>query len=335
MGPEALAQVLRPLRDLFPAERHPELIVGLAVSDDAAVYRISDDIAIIQTLDFFTPVVDDPYDYGAIAAANAMSDVYAMGGEVVLALNICGFPPDLPREITREILRGGGEKVAEAGGVLAGGHTIDDEEPKYGLSVMGIVHPDRVWTKAGACPGDVLVLTKPLGVGIITTVLKAGQADPAHVGAATESMKKLNREAAELVRQVGVRAATDVTGFALLGHGYEMAEKSGVRLHFQVEQLPFLEGAREYAELWLFPGGTCNNERAYEHAVTFTAEIEEEMRQLLYTPETSGGLLVAVPRQKVDRLRELFDDAGHALWVVGEVVEGEGVEVLARGGGGR
>lgn len=329
MGPEALAQVLRPLRDLFPAERHPELIVGLSVSDDAAVYRISDEVAIIQTLDFFTPVVDDPYDYGAIAAANAMSDVYAMGGEVVVALNICGFPRDLPPEITREILRGGGEKVAEAGGVLAGGHTIDDEEPKYGLSVMGIVHPDRVWTKAGAQPGDILVLTKPLGVGIITTVLKAQQADPAHVEAAVESMKRLNGEAAELIKEVGVRAATDVTGFALLGHGYEMAEKSGVRLRFHVEQLPFLEGAREYADLWLFPGGTCNNEEAYRHAVTFASEIEDEMRQLLYTPETSGGLLVPVPREKLDRLKELFDEAGHALWVVGEVVEGEGVEVLA------
>lgn len=333
MGPQALAQVLRPLRELFPAERHPELIVGLSVSDDAAVYRISDEIAIVQTLDFFTPVVDDPYDYGAIAAANAMSDVYAMGGEVVLALNICAFPPDLPPEITSEILRGGGEKVAEAGAVLAGGHTIDDEEPKYGLSVMGLVHPERVWTKAAARPGDVLVLTKPLGVGIITTVLKADVAAPAHVAAAVASMKKLNREAAQIMQQIEVRAVTDVTGFALLGHGYEMAEKSDVRLRFHVEQLPFLEGAQEYADMWLFPGGTCDNERAYEHAVTFAPEIEEEMRQLLYTPETSGGLLAAVPPHRLDELIQRFQEAGHPCWVVGEVVEGEGIEVVNHRGG--
>jgi len=328
MGPEALAQVLRPLRDLFPADDHPELLVGLSTSDDAAVYKISDEVAIIQTLDFFTPIVDDPYDYGAIAAANAMSDVYAMGGDVVLALNICGFPPDLPLEVTREILRGGAEKVAEAGGVLAGGHTVDDEEPKYGLSVMGTVHPDRVWTKAAARPGDVLVLTKPLGVGIITTALKGDKADPSHVAGAVESMKQLNRGAAELIRQIGVRAVTDITGFALLGHGHEMAEKSGVQLRFHVEQIPLLEGAREYADLWLFPGGTCDNERAYERAVTFGPAIEEEMEQLLYTPETSGGLLVAVPPEKVDRLMQRFDAVGHSCWIVGEVVEGQGIEVV-------
>jgi len=328
MGPETLAQVLRPLQGLFPAQRYPELLVGLSVSDDAAVYKLSDEVAVIQTLDFFTPVVDDPYDYGAIAAANAMSDVYAMGGEVVLALNICGFPPDLPPEVITEILRGGAEKVAEGGGVLAGGHTVDDEEPKYGLSVMGLVHPDQVWTKGAAQPGDVLVLTKPLGVGLITTVLKAEAAAPEHIAGAVESMKKLNQEAAQLIRQVGVRAVTDVTGFALLGHGYEMAEKSGARLRFELDQIPFLDGAREYADMWLFPGGTCDNERAYEHAVTFAEGIEEEMQQLLYTPETSGGLLVAVPPRKVDRLLRLFKEAGHPCWVVGEVAAGAGVEVV-------
>jgi selenide,water dikinase len=328
MGPETLAQVLRPLRNLFPAERYPELLVGLSISDDAAVYKLNDDVAIIQTLDFFPPVVDDPYDYGAIAAANAMSDVYAMGGEVVLALNISAFPPDLPPELTSEILRGGAEKVAEAGGVVAGGHTIDDEEPKYGLSVMGTVHPERVWTKAAARPGEVLVLTKPLGVGIITTVLKADMAAPAHIAAAIENMKKLNREAARIMQQVGVRAVTDITGFALLGHGYEMADKSGVRLRFHLARIPFLEGAREYADMWLFPGGTCNNERAYQHAVTFAAGIEEEVQQLLYTPETSGGLLAAVPPDKVEALIARFDEAGHPYWVIGEVVEGEGVEVV-------
>ena len=313
---------------MFRAERYPDLLVGLEVSDDAAVYRISDDVAIIQTLDFFTPVVDDPYDYGAIAAANAMSDVYAMGGEVVLALNICGFPADLPPEVTSEILRGGAEKVAEAGGVLAGGHTIDDDEPKYGLSVMGFVHPERVLTKGGARPGDVLVLTKPLGVGIITTALKGRQADPAHVAAAVESMKRLNRGAARLIQQVGVRACTDVTGFALLGHGFEMAERSGMRLRFFVKRVPFLEGAMQYAEASLFPGGTCNNERAYQHAVRFGPGVSEEMQQLLYTPETSGGLLVAVASERLGALAERFDEAAEPYWVVGEVVDGEGIEVV-------
>jgi selenide,water dikinase len=327
MGPEALAQVLRPLRNLFSAGQYPNLLVGLETSDDAAVYKINDDVAIIQTLDFFTPVVDDPYDYGAIAAANAMSDVYAMGGEVVLALNICGFPPDLPPDVIAEILRGGAEKVAEAGGVVAGGHTVDDKEPKYGLSVMGLIHPDHILTKAGARPGDMLLLTKPLGVGIITTAFKGGVADLSHVAAAADSMKQLNRAASRLIQQVGVQGCTDITGFALLGHSHEMAEKSGVRLRFHVERLPFLDGAVEYADQWLFPAGTCNNERAYKHAIDFAPGVSEEMQQLLYTPETSGGLLVATPPEKLERLLALFSEDGQPCWVVGEVEEGRGIEV--------
>ena len=301
--------------------------MGLDPSDDAAVYKISEDAAIIQTLDFFPPVVDDPYDYGAIAAANAMSDVYAMGGEVVLALNICGFPPDMDPAIVAEILRGGAEKVAEAGAVLAGGHTLDDREPKYGLAVMGIVHPERVLTKAGARPGDVLVLTKPLGVGIITTALKGDMAEPAHVAAAVESMKRLNRKAAQLMQQVEVHACTDITGFALLGHAQEMAALSGVKIRFYLERLPFLEGAKGYAEDWLFPGGTCRNQKHYSPWVRFAPGIPEEMQMLLFTPETSGGLLIAVAGGELERLLVLFQAEGQEHWVVGEVVEGEGVEV--------
>jgi len=319
--------VLRPLREIFRAEQYPELLVGLEVSDDAAVYKISDEVAVIQTVDFFTPVVDDPYDYGAVAAANAMSDVYAMGGEVVLALNICGFPPDLPPEVVTEILRGGAEKVAEAGGALAGGHTIDAKEPTYGLAVMGLVHPDHLWTKGGARPGDALLLTKPLGVGIITTALKGGVADPLHVTAAVETMETLNRDAARLVRRVGAHAVTDVTGFSILGHGYEIAERSGARLHFCFERLPFLEGAARYAEENLFPAGACNNQRAYEHAVHFAPGIPEEMQLLLFTPETSGGLLVAAPPERVDTLAALFAEEGHPCWIVGEVTGGEGIGV--------
>ena len=209
-------------------------MVGLASADDAAVYQISDDQALIFTTDFFTPVVDDPYTYGAVAAANAMSDVYAMGGQVVLALSIAAFPPKLPARVIGEILRGAAEKVAEAGGVIAGGHTIDDDEPKFGLAVMGTVHPSRVGKKGGARPGDQLLLTKPLGVGIITTAAKGDQADPAHVEGAIQSMIQLNRQAAELAQQVEFHAMTDITGFALLGHGYEMASASGVRLRIKL-----------------------------------------------------------------------------------------------------
>ncbi len=327
MGPEALAQVLRPLQNLFRADEHPELLVGLEVSDDAAVYKISDDVAVVLTLDFFPPVVDDPFDYGSIAAANALSDVYAMGGEVAVALNICGFPPSLPPEIVSEILKGGAHKVAEAGGVIAGGHTLDDNEPKYGLSVMGLVHPKRILTKSGVRPGDMLVLTKPLGVGIITTALKGSVADPAHVAAAIESMQKLNRQAARLVQQIGVHGCTDITGFALLGHAYEMAEKSGVQLHLHVDKLPFLEGAKGYADQWLFPGGTCRNQQCYQAHVEFAPSVHDDIQMLLFTPETSGGLLVSVPPERLEALVALFASEGHPCWVVGEALQGRGIRV--------
>jgi selenide,water dikinase len=312
---------------MFTAEQHPNLLVGLEISDDAAVYRINDQVAVVQTVDFFTPIVDDPYDYGAIAAANAMSDVYAMGGEVTLALNVCGFPSDLPAEVVGEILRGGAEKIIEAGGVLAGGHTIDAKEPTYGLAVMGLVHPDRVWTKGGAQPGDFLVLTKPLGVGMVTTALKGGVADPAHVAEAVESMQRLNRDGACLIGQIGANACTDITGFALLGHAFEMAHKGGVRLRFFFDEIPFVAGAVGYAEDNLFPGGSGNNQRAYERHVGFRPGLSKEMQLLLFTPETSGGLLAAVSPTKLEALLELFTEAGHPCWVVGEVTEGEGIEV--------
>ncbi len=315
------------MREVFHEENYPNLLVGLGSPDDAAVYRISDDQALIFTTDFFTPVVDDPYTYGAVAAANAMSDVYAMGGRVVLALSIAAFPPKLPAHVIGEILRGAAEKVAEAGGVIAGGHTIDDDEPKFGLAVMGMVHPDRVGRKGGARPGDQLLLTKPLGVGIITTAAKGDQADPAHVEGAIQSMLQLNRRAAELAQQVEFHAVTDVTGFALLGHACEMAEQSGARLRFWVNELPFLAGAKEYADLWLFPGGACNNQRTFQAQVTFH-DLPEEMQMLLFTPETSGGLLIALPPAEADRLKELYRAADQPVWHVGDVVEGEGIDVV-------
>jgi selenide,water dikinase len=289
---------------------------------------MSDDQALIFTTDFFTPVVDDPYTYGAVAAVNAMSDVYAMGGQVVLALSIAAFPPKLPAPVIGEILRGAAEKVAEAGGVIAGGHTIDDNEPKFGLAVMGTVHPSRVGKKGGARPGDRLLLTKPLGVGIITTAAKGDAADPAHVEGAIHSMMQLNRRAAELIQQVTFHAVTDITGFALLGHAYEMASASQARFRFYFDQLPFLPGAQEYADLWLFPGGSCNNQRTFEDSVSF-GDLPEEMQMLLFTPETSGGLLIALPPADADRLEALGREAGQAIWRVGDVVEGEGIEILS------
>ena len=319
---------MRPLKDVFHEADYPDLLVGLEVADDAAVYRINDEVAVIQTTDFFTPIVDDPYAYGAIAAANAMSDVYAMGGQVVLALNIAAFPADLDEAIITEILRGGAEKVKEAGGVIAGGHTIDDQEPKYGLAVMGIVRPDRIATKGGAQPGDVLVLTKPLGVGIITTAFKSDAADLAHVEAATRSMIQLNKHAAQAMQGGVFHAATDITGFGLLGHACEMAEKSGACLRFRFDDLPFHPGAKDYAELLLFPGGANRNRDAYNRYVRFAARFEYEMQLLLFTPETSGGLLIAIPAEEADKLLARCATLGQSAWIVGEVVEGKGIEVV-------
>ena len=312
---------------MFHETDYPPLLVGLSVADDAAVYRINDEIAVIQTADFFTPIVDDPFAFGAIAAANAMSDVYAMGGEVVLALNIAAFPGDLPEEIIVDIFRGGAEKVKESGGVIAGGHTVDAPEPMYGLAAMGLVHPDRISTKAGAKPGDSLVLTKPLGVGIITTAFKADAADPEYMQVATDWMMRLNKNAAEAMRGGKFHAATDITGFGLLGHSYEMAEKSGVRARFRFDALPFHPGAIGYAEDWLFPAGANHNESAYAPHVHFGSSIDEELQLLLFTPETSGGLLIALPEGDVGGLLARCEALGQQAWIVGDVTEGEGIEV--------
>jgi selenide,water dikinase len=334
MGPGALAQVLQPLRGMFPESRFPELLTGLA--EDAAVYRVGEDCAVIQTVDFFPPVVDDPYDFGAVAAANAMSDVYAMGGEVRLALNLCGFPEDLPQEVARAILRGGADKVAEAGGVLAGGHTVTDAELKYGLSVMGLVHPARLWTKAGARPGDRLVLTKPLGTGLTTTALKRKLVDSQRIADSIESMKRLNRRAAELLAESAprsgspVHACTDVTGFSLLGHALEMSEAGGVALSLEWESLPWVSGARELAAGGLsFPGGTDRNRAFYAGRVRFAGFLVESERQALFTPETSGGLLAALPAEELPAVTERFVREGQGLWVIGEVLAGAGIQVRA------
>jgi selenide, water dikinase len=280
-----------------------------------------------MTTDFFAPLVDDPYAYGAIAAANAMSDVYAMGGEVVLALNIAAFPDDLPAETIAAILRGGADKVAEAGGIVGGGHTIIDAEPKFGLSVMGLVHPEFVFRKTGAQPGDVLFLTKPLGTGIVTTAAKQDEAAPEHLAAAIESMIRLNRHASHLVRETGAQALTDVTGYSLLGHGYEMAMASGVALRFEASRVQLLPGALEYAAHGIATGGAGRNRAYLAEKVRLADGISEAMEHVLFDPQTSGGLLFPVAPERAAEVESRFASAEETVWRVGEAVEGEGVEV--------
>ncbi len=328
MGPGTLAQVLRPLA----MQSHPNLLVGLQTSDDAAVYKLSDDLALIQTVDFFPPVVDDPFAYGGIAAANAMSDVYAMGGEVTLGLNIAAWPDTLPTEGLSRIFAGGAAKMAEAGAIIAGGHTVTDDEPKYGICVTGTIHPARILTKAGARAGDRLYLTKAIGTGIVLTALKHEAADEGHVAEATASMLRLNRLASQLAQEVGVNACTDITGFGLVGHAAEMAGKSGVRLRIAVEAVPFLSGALEYAELGFVPGGIGRNRDHFStpgpHAVVLPAGLRRSLDDLLHDPQTSGGLLLSLPAERAAALEAAFAREKAPLWAIGEVVEGGGVEVV-------
>jgi selenide,water dikinase len=332
MGPAALAQVLRPLADMFQAQDYPDLLVGLGLPDDAAVYRLNADQAIIQTADFFPPVVDDPYAFGAIAAANALSDIYAMGGQPLFAINLAAFPEDLSPSILAEILRGGAEKLREAGAVLAGGHTIADKEPKYGLAVTGLIHPERILAKGGARAGDRLVLTKALGTGVITTAHKRGVEDATDLAAAIASMMRLNRQAAEAVRVTdGVHGLTDITGFGLLGHAHEVAHLSGAGLVLDYAALPWLPGARKYAEAYIFPGGSERNEEFYGQWVTYAPGLglTDWEQRLLHDPQTSGGLLIAVAPEALSGLLDKLQAGGDGAHVIGTVVEGAG-EIIVR-----
>ncbi|MEE8422559.1 MAG: selenide, water dikinase SelD [Dehalococcoidia bacterium] len=323
MGLATLAQVLRPIEERFAPQDYPELLVGLERSDDAAVYRVNDELALIQTLDFFPPVVDDPYLYGQVAAANAMSDVYAMGGEVKLALNIAAFPEDLDPELLAEIFRGGADKVHEAGGVIAGGHTLFDEEPKYGLSVMGFVHPGAIMRKGGAQPGDALLLTKPLGTGIIMTAAKQQRegADAA-LDAAVESMIRLNRHGAHLARAAGVHAMTDVTGFGLLGHAAEVATQSEATLVIDAAEVPELPQARHFAREGALTGGAERNIEQLGDRVQLPEGIDGETHALLYDPQTSGGLLISLPADAADSLCAAIAEQEGGCWRIGEVEAG-------------
>ncbi len=303
------------------------MLVGLGDPDDAAVWKLDEQRALVITTDFFTPVVDDAYDYGAIAAANALSDVYAMGGRPFLALNLAALPPSLPAEMISEILRGGAETARQAGVVIAGGHTIQDQEPKYGLVVLGFADPARLLTKGGARPGDILLLSKPLGFGTTTTALKRGLAEPADIAEVVGWMKTLNKQASELALEFGLRCTTDITGFSLLGHALEMAQASGVGLNLRFSQVPFISGARRYAREFIFPGGAADNRLYFGPEVRFAPEIDEASQMLLFDPQTSGGLLLAVPPAQVDALLAKAAQIEQPLWQIGEVVAGAGIEV--------
>lgn len=311
-------------RPTMSVETARNLIVGLGVADDAAVYRISDDLALVETVDFFPPVVDDPWTWGAVAAANAMSDVYAMGGDVMFALAVAGFPREMDKAIIAEVFRGGAEKVAEAGGVIAGGHTVIDNEPKYGLCVTGRVHPQHVLIKGGLRAGDRLFLSKRLGTGVIATAAKNATAPEDAVAAAVSSMLRLNRVAARVARDAGARGATDITGFGFLGHAGEMVVASGAGIAVDTSRLPLLPHARALAEAGEFSGGMKRNRRYVESVfgprLEIGADVPAVIVSLLMEAETSGGLLFSVGPERANDVHDAFRAAGEEAWEIGEVL---------------
>jgi selenide,water dikinase len=327
LGADLLGEALAGLG----ASSDPALIAGLEPPDDAAAYLVSPDLAIIGTLDFFPPLVDDPVAYGEIAAANALSDVFAMGGRVLFALSIAAFPEDFPKAAMAAVFEAAAGKVREAGGVLAGGHTIRDPEPKYGLAVVGAAHPDRLFRKGGARPGDVLLLTKRLGTGFLVSGRRSGKTSDADLEAAIDQMRTLNRAAAEVLARFEVRGATDVTGFGLLGHGLEMARASGTRLVFSAEALPALDGALDLARAGIETGGAGHNRRFTKPALVVSEGVSPELVALAHDPQTSGGLLAAIPAASVDVVTAALAEAGVSAWNVGRVeasgVGGPGVEL--------
>jgi selenide,water dikinase len=313
---------------LFDGSNYPDLLIGLGKPDDAAVWKIDSERALVVTTDFFTPVVDDPYDYGSIAAANSLSDIYAMGGRPFLALNVAALPPNLPVEINSEILRGGAEKCLEAGVVIAGGHTVQDKEPKYGLVAIGYVNPEKMMTKSGARAGDALLVTKPLGFGVTTTALKQEKATEEDVAEVVGWMKRLNREAGALAMEFGLHGGTDVTGFSLLGHGIEMAAASRVGFRLVMDKIPFISCGYKYAEMGTFPGGAWDNREHFGPGVRFDKNIPEEYQMLLFDPQTSGGLLLAIPKSKEEAFLKKAKETAMPVWSIGEIFEGEGIEVV-------
>jgi selenide,water dikinase len=330
MAPGDLQEVLAVLAPADPTA-HGDLLVGLGHADDAAVYRIAPDLAIVQTVDFFPPVVDDAFAWGAVAAANAMSDVYAMGGEVMFALAVAGFPRDMPKAIVTEVFRGGAAKMAEAGGVIAGGHTVVDAEPKYGLCVTGRVHPDRILVKGGLRAGDRLFLSKPLGTGVITTAAKNGAADPDVLDGAIRSMLRLNRVASEVARASGAVGATDITGFGLLGHALEMVQASAAGIALEASRLPLLPGALALAEKGAFSGGMKRNRRHVDAVLgqRFAAhpDLSGALLSILSEAETSGGLLFSVDPARAAGVGPAFRQRGEECWEIGVVTAEAGIRI--------
>jgi selenide,water dikinase len=335
MAPGDLQEVLAGLRRPagLSAEAERNLLVGLGHADDAAVYRLAPDLAIVETVDFFPPVVDDPWTWGAVSAVNAMSDVYAMGGEVLFALAVAGFPRDFDKAVIAEVFRGGAEKVAEAGGVIAGGHTVVDPEPKYGLCVTGRVHPDRVFIKGGLRPGDRLFLSKPLGTGVITTAAKYERAPAEVLEGAVRSMLRLNRVASRVAGQFGATGATDITGFGLLGHAWEMIEASGAGIALAAGGLPLLPGALALAEAGNFSGGMKRNRSHLDTVCGPRFQIDPAvpapLAAMLTEAETSGGLLFSIAREQASGVLDAFSASGESCWEIGEVLPEPVIRVRA------
>lgn len=295
------------------------MLVGIETRDDAGIYKLNEETAIIQTVDFFTPMVDDPYVFGQIAATNALNDIYAMGGTPLLALNIVCFPQCLDMQILKLILEGGLSKVRESGALIAGGHTVDDNEPKYGLAVSGLVHPDRIIRNNTALPGDLLFLTKPLGSGVVSTAIKAQMASPDAYNDAVSWMTALNKVAGEVIKQIGVSAATDITGFGLIGHAYEMAFGSDVQLEIYTDRLHFITESREYAAMGLVPGGAYANRDYLVDKIIYERDVAEPVKDMIFSPETAGGLLIAVPEAKADSLLRAMQQSRCLCYMMGRV----------------
>jgi len=304
------------------------LLVGIDTSDDASVYKITDDIALVQTLDFFTPVVDDPYVYGQIAAANSLSDVYAMGGEPKLALNIVCFPEDLPKDIIKNILKGGHDKVREANAMIIGGHTVEDKEPKYGLSVTGFIHPKDVVTNCNAKPGDVLILTKPLGMGILNTGIKAGIVSEDGYRTAVHTMSELNKFSKDAMMKVGVNSCTDITGFGLLGHAYEMAQGSKVTIKFNSVSIPIVEEALSLAKMGIIPAGAYRNMEYIKNNVKISESVPQEITDCMFDPQTSGGLLISLEKEKSELLLKELKNSSTPYALIGEVLEKQEYDII-------
>ncbi len=319
--------MLQPIKQVFQDKNYPDLVIGLDSPDDSAVWRLPDGHVLVVTTDFFTPVVDTPYDYGAIAAANSLSDVYAMGATPFMALTVAALPPSLDIEISQEIIRGLAEKAAESGTVIAGGHTIQDREPKIGLVVMGFADEGTLLRKDGLRVGDRLVLTKPLGFGVTTTALKQGAAAPEDVVEVVTWMKRLNRDASQLATRFGLWAATDITGFGFLGHAWEMAETAGLGMRISFKDVPFITCAKKHADEWRFPGGASDNKLHYREHVSFDRAISESDQMLLFDPQTSGGLLMGVPEDKITAFQAAAEEAGMPVWLIGEVTGDEVIKV--------